>query len=215
MTRVKICGIRSVADMQMAVRHGASAIGVLVGQLHASSDFISENLAAEICAGTPPFVTAVLVTHLEDPDTVLGLARVIPSAAVQVHSDMPLSQLRSLREKLFPRKVIGKVSVEGADALDRARELDQEVDAVLLDSVNRTSGQVGGTGHTHDWSISAQIVKQVSTPVILAGGLNPTNVGDAIRQVQPWAVDVNSGVCRSDGFKDADLVRAFIEGSRV
>lgn len=215
MTRVKICGIRSVADMHMAVQYGAHAIGVLVGQLHTSSDFIPEELAAEICERTPPFVTTVLVTHREDPDEIFALANAIPAAAVQVHSDMSVSLLRSVRKKLRPRKVIGKVSVEGPAALERARELDQQVDAILLDSSNRSTGQVGGTGLTHDWSISAQIVEQVSIPVILAGGLTSANVSAAISQVHPWAVDVNSGVRSRDGFKDAKLVRDFIAASKA
>jgi phosphoribosylanthranilate isomerase len=213
MTRVKICGIRSLADMQIAVEQGADAIGVLVGQLHSSSDFLTPKLAAEIFVSTPPFVTTVLVTHIEDPDAVLALAETVPSAAVQLHSDLEVNLLRSLRHALAPRKIIGKVSVEGPGALDRARELDQQVDAILLDSINRTKGQVGGTGTTHDWGISAEIVKQVSIPVILAGGLTPANVRDAIGRVQPWAVDVNSGVRNSSGLKDRNLIRSFIEAS--
>jgi phosphoribosylanthranilate isomerase len=215
MARVKICGIRSLADMQIAVQEGADAIGVLVGQLHSSSDFVPAKFAAEICASTPPFVTTVLVTHIEDTDAVLALADVVPSAAVQLHSDMSSTLLRALRRALAPRKVIAKISVEGPSAIERARELDHQVDAIVLDSINRTKDQVGGTGITHDWGISAQIVKHVSTPVILAGGLTPANVRDAIRRVQPWAVDVNSGVRNDGGFKDSNLIRAFIEGSKM
>lgn len=212
--RVKICGMRSLADMQMAVQSGADAIGVLVGQLHSSSDFIPERLAAEICASAPPFVATVLVTHVEDPDAVLALAELVPCSAVQLHSDMTTTLIRELRHRLAPRKLIAKVSVEGPGAIERARELDRQVDAILLDSINRSRDQVGGTGTTHDWRISAQIVKQVSTPVILAGGLAPTNVRDAIRQVQPWAVDVNSGVRNQAGSKDRNLIREFIQQSK-
>ena len=215
MARVKICGIRSLADMQIAVQQGTDAIGVLVGKLHSSSDFVPANLAAEICERTPPFVTSVLVTHLEDPDSVLALADTIPSAAVQLHSDITPALIDTLRRALAPRKVIAKIGVEGPSAIERARDLDQRVDAIVLDSVNRATDQVGGTGLTHDWSISSQIVKQISTPVILAGGLTPANVGSAIRQVHPWAVDVNSGVCNQAGFKDGDLIRAFIETSKL
>jgi phosphoribosylanthranilate isomerase len=215
MARVKICGIRSLADMQIAVQQGTDAIGVLVGNLHSSSDFVPANLAAEICERTPPFVTSVLVTHLEDPDSVLALADTIPSAAVQLHSDITPALIDTLRRALAPRKVIAKIGVEGPSAIERARDLDQRVDAIVLDSVNRATDQVGGTGLTHDWSISSQIVKQISTPVILAGGLTPANVGSAIRQVRPWAVDVNSGVRNQAGFKDGDLIRAFIETSKL
>lgn len=111
--------------------------------------------------------------------------------------------------------MIAKISVEGPSAIERALELDHQVDAIVLDSINRAKGQVGGTGIIHDWEISAEIVRHVSTPVILAGGLTPVNVRDAIRQVQPWAVDVNSGVRNKDGFKDSNLIRAFIVASKM
>lgn len=214
MTRVKICGIRSLSEMRMAVQHGADAVGVLVGQVHSSSDFVPAGVAAEICTSTPPFVTTVLVTHVEDPNAVLALANSIPSAAVQLHSDLSVKVLRELRRALAPRKVIAKISVEGLCALERARELDRQLDAILLDSIDRSKNQVGGTGVTHDWEISAQVVKQVSTPVILAGGLTPANVRDAIARVKPWAVDVNSGVRNAEGLKDANLIGAFVRASR-
>lgn len=200
--------------MRMAVQHGADAVGVLVGQVHSSSDFVPAGVAAEICTSTPPFVTTVLVTHVEDPNAVLALANSIPSAAVQLHSDLSVKVLRELRRALAPRKVIAKISVEGLCALERARELDRQLDAILLDSIDRSKNQVGGTGVTHDWEISAQVVKQVSTPVILAGGLTPANVRDAIARVKPWAVDVNSGVRNAEGLKDANLIGAFVRASR-
>jgi phosphoribosylanthranilate isomerase len=215
MTRVKICGIQTLSDMQIAAQQGADAIGVLVGQVHSSTNFLSTEVAANICKSAPPFVTTVLVTHIEDPDAVFALASNVPTTAIQLHSDMPIQVLRALRCSLAPRKIIAKVSVEGLSAIERARELDHQVDAILLDSINRNKGQVGGTGITHDWGISAQIVKHVSTPVILAGGLTPENVRGAIRQVHPWAVDVNSGVRNGEGAKDANLVRAFIRATKA
>jgi len=215
MARVKICGIRSISDMRMAVRCGADAIGVLAGQLHSSPDFVPASLADEICAAAPPFVTTVLVTHIADPDAVLMLASSIRSTAVQLHSDLELRVLDELRRALSPRKIVVKVTVEDSRAIERARELDHHADAILLDSIDRATGQIGGTGITHDWAISSQIVLQVSTPVILAGGLSPANIRQAIHQVQPWAVDVNSGVRNNAGFKDGNLIRAFVEGSRM
>jgi phosphoribosylanthranilate isomerase len=83
------------------------------------------------------------------------------------------------------------------------------VDAFLLDSININTGQVGGTGQTHDWTISREIARRVRRPVILAGGLNPENVAEAIRLVAPFGVDVNSGTKGADGFKDAEKMRAF------
>src|SRR4051794_13766953 len=118
MTRVKICGIQTLFDMQIAVQQGADAIGVLVGQVHSSTDFVQADVAAQICASTAPFVTTVLVTHIEDPAAVLALANNVRSATVQLHSDMPVSVLRALRRALAPTKIIAKVSVEGTSAIE-------------------------------------------------------------------------------------------------
>jgi phosphoribosylanthranilate isomerase len=156
----------------------------------------------------------VLVTHIEDRDEILALAESVPTAAVQLHSDLPARALQELRERLAPRKVIGKVSVEDDTAIARAREIEAFVDAIVLDSRDRASGRVGGTGTTHDWSISARIVAGARVPIILAGGLTPENVAEAVRVVQPWAVDVNSGVEARDGRKDPLRIERFVAAAR-
>jgi phosphoribosylanthranilate isomerase len=214
MTRVKLCGMTSRAECALAVRYGADAIGLLVGQVHAAADFVSPEQAAELCLTVPPFVTTVLVTHIEDVDEIARLASLVPCAVVQAHSDLSVSELEMLRRDLRPRRLIAKVSVEGEEAVERARSLESVADAILLDSRDRSAGRVGGTGLVHDWSVSARIVEAVSTPVILAGGLNPTNVALAIGKVRPWAVDVNSGVEDPSGTKNEDEVRTFIAAVR-
>ena len=215
MIRVKLCGITSRAECALAVRSGADAIGLLVGQIHAAVDFVSPEQAKELCLAVPPFVTTVLVTHVEDVDEIGRLATLVPCTAVQAHSDLSVSELRRLRESLRPRRLIAKVSVEGEEAADRARSLERIADAILLDSRDRSTDRVGGTGRVHDWSISARIVERISTPNILAGGLNPTNVARAISTVRPWAVDVNSGVEDSSGMKNEGKVRAFVAAARA
>jgi len=215
MTRVKLCGMTSRAECALAVRFGADAIGLLVGQVHAAVDFVSPEQAKELCLTVPPFVTTVLVTHVEDVDEIGRLATMVPCPVVQAHSDLSVGELRTLRESLRPRRLIAKVSVEGEEAADRARSLEGVADAILLDSRDRSTDRVGGTGLVHDWSISARIVERISTPIILAGGLNPTNVGRAIRTVRPWAVDVNSGVEDPSGSKNEDKVRAFVAAARA
>jgi phosphoribosylanthranilate isomerase len=129
---------------------------------------------------------------------------------VQLHGDPSVPALRELRTLLSPRKIIGKVSVEGEAALERAREIEPFVDAIVLDTRDRATDRVGGTGMVHDWSISARVASASRVPVILAGGLTPDNVARAIGAVRPWGVDVNSGVETSDGRKDEDRVRRFI-----
>jgi len=210
MVRVKICGITSTAEAQLAVRQGAHAIGVLVGRVHVAPDFVEPDLANLIARSLPPFIAAVLVTHLAEGEAVVRLAGAVSCPVLQLHSDLSASTLRKLRARLSPRKIIGKVSVEGDAAVERAREIEPFVDAIVLDTRDRVTDRVGGTGMVHDWTISARIASTSKVPIILAGGLTPENVAQAIRAVKPWGVDVNSGVETSDGRKDEDRVRRFI-----
>lgn len=215
MLRIKICGITSVAEASLAERYGADAIGLLVGRRHRARDFVKPDVAREICLSVVPFVTPVLVTHLQEPSQILKLADAVPCSVLQLHSDLSPSLLAFLRDQLRPKKVIGKVSVQGKDALDRARKIESSVDAVVLDSIDRATDRVGGTGITHDWSLSAEIVASCKVPVVLAGGLTPENVGEAIHIVRPSAVDVNSGVERPDGHKSQERISRFIEAVRA
>jgi phosphoribosylanthranilate isomerase len=182
----------SVEEARLAEQHGAHAIGVLVGQRHASPDFVEPDIARAICLSLSPFTTPVLVTHLEDPQEIVQLVKTIPCFAVQLHSDLSSSMLQRLRGPLWPKKIIGKVSVQDETAISRIRDIEDAVDAIVLDSIDPATDRVGGTGLIHDWTISAQIVKHSMKPIILAGGLNPDNVRQAITTVRPWAVDVQN-----------------------
>jgi phosphoribosylanthranilate isomerase len=213
--RVKICGITSFEELRMAEWAGAHAVGFLVGRLHASRDFLEPDHARDLARTVPPFLVPVLVTHVADGEEILALAARVPTAAVQLHSDLPARALQELRARLAPRKVIGKVSVEDESAIARSREIEGSVDAIVLDSRDRASDRVGGTGTTHDWSISARIVAASRVPVILAGGLTPENVAQAVRVVRPFAVDVNSGVETSDGRKDPSRLARFVAATRA
>ncbi|PYJ48148.1 MAG: phosphoribosylanthranilate isomerase [Verrucomicrobia bacterium] len=214
MVRIKICGITSVAEASLAERYGADAIGLLVGRRHRACDFVKRDVARKICQSVVPFITPVLVTHLEDPNQILRLVDAVPCPVLQLHSDLLPSVLATLRERLRPKKVIGKVSIQGRDALDRAREIESSVDAIVLDSVDPMTDRVGGTGKTHDWSLSAKIVANCKVPVVLAGGLTPQNVMEAIHIVRPFAVDVNSGVEKPDGRKSKERIFRFIAAVR-
>jgi phosphoribosylanthranilate isomerase len=213
--RVKICGIVDVRDLTTALDGGADAVGFLVGQKHPSRDFIDPTLARDLAQSVPPYVTCVLVTHEVSIDEILALARAIPTHVVQLHSDLEPSDLSSARELLKPRGIIGKVTVEDESCITRLLEIQSSVDAILLDSVNRITGQVGGTGLTHDWNISAHLRRISARPIILAGGLRPSNVHQAVLAVDPAAVDVNSGVESKDGKKDLRLVKEFVASARI
>lgn len=213
--KVKICGIKRVEDALLAHKYGADAIGVLVGQAHASSDFLSPEQAAEIVRSLPPFCSSVLVTHVADAATVSSLLSIVAPSCVQLHGESTVNDIRKLRTTFPSLKIIKSIHVTGEASIADAMSYEDDVDAILLDTINIQTNQIGGTGKTHDWSISKKIVEACRVPVILAGGLNPENVADAIDAVLPYAVDVNSGTKGSDGFKDAEKLRLFIERAKI
>lgn len=215
MTTVKICGVRRVEDALIAADAGADEFGLLVGQRHTSSDFIDVETAAAIVAACAGRITAVLVTHVSNPDEVHALARAAGVQEIQVHSEMPPAGLTRLRE-LGGYRLRKSWHVTGPESLDYGEAYRGVADAFLLDSMNAATGQVGGTGRAHDWNLSREIVTRFAgVPVILAGGLNPENVAAAVRQVRPAGVDVNSGTKGPDGFKDAARVRAFVRAAKA
>jgi phosphoribosylanthranilate isomerase len=142
----------------------------------------------------PAGAEAVLVTHLLDPERVAGLAASVSAHTVQVHGEMAVADLRRLRALAPSARLLKAVHVTGDDALGRALDCAAaDADALVLDS--RTADRLGGTGLTHDWSVSARIVGAVApVPVYLAGGCRPENVAQAVARVRPAGVDVNSGV---------------------
>jgi phosphoribosylanthranilate isomerase len=211
MVRVKICGNRSLEDALLAVGYGADALGFLVGLRRQSPDSIDEGLAAEIIAALPPFVSSVLVTQLESPDEVVPLAQRLGANTIQLHGDTTPEQALVIKHQLPSVKICKGIHVTGDESVKLAQTYAPAVDAVLLDTVSHETGQSGGTGKTHDWSISRLIVEALEIPVILAGGLTPENVAEAIGVVRPYAVDVNSGTKGADGHKDAARVREFIK----
>jgi phosphoribosylanthranilate isomerase len=202
MVTVKICGVRRVVDALVAIKAGADEIGLLVGQRHASTDFVTEETAAEIVSVCVSMgrVTPVLVTHLSEmpPEGLAWLKK--------QNAGIPGSGDYRLRKSWH---------VQGPESLGYGEAYRGVADAFLLDTANAATGQVGGTGKVHDWSLSAEIVRRFAgTPVIVAGGLTPENVSAAARQIRPAGVDVNSGTKGADGFKDAVRVRAFVRAAK-
>ena len=119
-----------------------------------------------------------------------------------------------VKNKLPYLKVTKSLHVVSKQSIEEGKKYLDVVDAILLDTVNTDTGQVGGTGKTHDWNISREIISQYGKSVILAGGLNPTNVQQAIKEVKPYGVDANSGVKGDDGFKDYRKLNEFIKSAK-
>ncbi|MBO4649269.1 MAG: phosphoribosylanthranilate isomerase [Lentisphaeria bacterium] len=213
--RVKICGVKDETELEIAVNAGADAIGFLVGQRYPSQDFILPEKAAWLTALLPPFVSPVLVTHLTDPGEIQELAEKTGITSIQLHGPSTPEQLGALRECLGPGvKLILAIHVGAlpGEISPAPAPFEPLADAFLLDSFDPATGKVGGTGKTHHWETSAQIVNTVHRPVILAGGLNPDNVAEAVRTVRPYAVDANSAL-RPFGKLDARIAGAFVQNA--
>ena len=209
--RIKICGMRRAEDARAAAVAGVDAVGCLVGLDYATPDRLEAAAARAIFESLPPFVDRVLVTHRTALAEVVALMRETAASVAQLQGDFPLVAISALREALPYASIVKTVHVTGEDSVAAALAAARVADAVLLDT--KTRGRIGGTGKTHDWSISAKIVASSPKPVILAGGLTPDNVAAAIAKVQPYAVDVNSGARGADGWKDHKKIRAFIEAA--
>lgn len=196
--RVKICGITSVEDALTAVAAGADAIGLVF--YPPSPRYVSDTLGAEIVAAIGPFVTSVGLFVNEEAARVKDILRVTAIQLIQFHGDESEAYCRQ-----FDRPYIKAIRM--SPQLDPAREMEVYAHAsgYLFDAWR--PGQYGGTGATFDWQ---RITGCGEQHVILAGGLTPDNIADAVQIVQPYAVDVSGGVESSPGKKDADLVSAFI-----
>jgi phosphoribosylanthranilate isomerase len=213
--RVQIAGISHVEDAVAVERAGADAIGFTLGLPSGPHNGLDEHRARAIIRALPPFVTPVLITYHLTAAVVVPLCRYLGVATVQLHAPAPLLEVAAMREAIPGLKVVLAVSVTGAEAAATARARARYADALILDTYDPASGRHGATGKTHDWTVSRAIVDQAGVPVILAGGLSQENVGDAIRIVRPWGVDVHTGVERPDGSTDPDRVRAFIAAART
>lgn len=213
--RVKVCGIRRRQDVLLAASLGADAIGLLVGQRHRSEDFLDAEQARELVEACPPLVTPVLVTHLEEADPVVALARELRVTTIQMHSECSAGTLRKIRHALPGVRLIRALHVAGNEALEQLPELAGAAHALIVDSVNAQEDRVGGTGLTHDWAMSRRIVAASPIPVILAGGLDGGNVARAIAIVRPYGVDANTRLRGADGFKDPARVVAFTREAKA
>jgi phosphoribosylanthranilate isomerase len=209
--RVKICCIASVEEAWMAIEHGASAIG-LVSAMPSGPGPIPEDLIAEIAATVPPGVSSFLLTCHQDTTAMIDQQRRLRVNTIQICDRLPAGSHEQLREALPGVSLVQVVHVTGPESVDEAIAVAPHVDAVLLDSGNQSLAikELGGTGRTHDWRLSRQIREAIDVPMFLAGGLNPGNVAAAIREVQPFGVDVCSGL-RTGGRLDPEKLGEFFD----
>lgn len=203
MTRAKICGITAERDLRAAVDAGADAIGFIADVNVDTPREVAVDRAADLVAVAPPFVTTVLVTMPETPEHAVDLVDRVNPDVIQVHSGLSVDEVAAVAANA-PVSVVKTVDAADPDG----KRYDDVVDALLVDSVD--SEGAGGTGRTHDWDATREFADTVDSPVVLAGGLTPENVAEAVATVEPFAVDVASGVERAGGEKDHDAVREFV-----
>jgi phosphoribosylanthranilate isomerase len=204
MTRVKVCGTTTREDLEMVVDAGADALGFIVDVSVDTPREISAKQAVELARAAPPFVTTVLVTMPKSPEETVELASRVQPDVVQVHGGLTPGDLAFLSAKVHG-DVVKAVSPENAPAYDTV------ADALLVDSLDEDGA--GGTGDTHDWERTRELVEALESPVVLAGGLTPDNVAEAVETVRPFGVDVASGVESGPGRKDVDAVSAFVRAA--
>ena len=212
---IKICATTTLDDALASLDAGASALGFI---LTASSRQIAPDSAAAIIAALPPSTEKIGVVVNETPAALKRLAETTGLTGLQLHGDEPPEQLPEFRRALGLRKIIKTLQARELLAdparLEAYLAVRQSYDGILLDSGSPAAR--GGTGQTFDWSAALPIVERIKqhVPVVIAGGLSPDNVADAIRLFDPCGVDVVSGVELSPGRKDPARLRAFIASAR-
>lgn len=208
-TRVKMCGITNSYDAEEGVRAGVDALGFIF--VEESPRHVSPENARGIIANLPPFVDCVGVFVDRDPKEVEEIIAYCGLSYAQLHGSEDPKYCERLARLTAPCKVIKAFRVGGETDGDLFDPYNDVAQGFLLDTYSK--GIAGGTGMVFDWQIIDRLRLQL--PLILAGGLNPDNVREAIRQVRPFAIDVNSGVERTPGMKDEKKLLAFMEQVRL
>ena len=208
-TRVKICCIASAEEAKLAIAFGASALG-LVAAMPSGPGPIRDELILQIARSVPPPIATFLLTCESQGQAIIAHHRRTLTSALQLVDTPEKGAIAAIRKELPHVKIVQVIHVCNERSIDEALQAAAQADALLLDSGNPALAvkELGGTGRVHDWRLSRQIVSQSPVPVFLAGGLNASNVREAIDQVQPFAVDLCSGV-RSNGRLDPKKLEVF------
>lgn len=208
-TRVKICCIQSDDEARIAIEYGASALG-LVGKMPSGPGPISDEVIRHISEIVSPPVATFLLTSETSAERIIEHHHRTNTNTIQIVDSLLSGTYSQLKEALPCVKIVQVIHVIDGKSVDEALEISGMVDAILLDSGNPKlkTKELGGTGRVHNWKLSRHIRDGSNCPVFLAGGLNPENVRRAIEEVEPFAVDVCSGV-RTDGRLDRKKLELF------
>ncbi|HWR17800.1 MAG TPA: hypothetical protein VN577_23425 [Terriglobales bacterium] len=204
--RVKICCISSVEEAELAIRYGASALG-LVSKMPSGPGVIDEELITDIAARVPPGIATFLLTCATETDVIVEQQRRTGVNTIQLVDRVSARVHGELRRALPGIALVQVVHVTGEESVQEAVEASESVNAILLDSGNPNLKvkELGGTGRVHDWTLSRRIREAINVPMFLAGGLNAQNVAQAVRDVAPFGLDICSGVRMNSKLDEAKL----------
>jgi phosphoribosylanthranilate isomerase len=213
--RIKICCIADEQEAAMAISFGAAALG-LVGAMPSGPGPISDEAIFRIAQTVPPPVATFLLTSEQTPQGIIEHHLRTRTNTIQIVDELLERDYASIKASLPSIKLVQVIHVTGDESVDEACELSEHVDAILLDSGDPKLAvkELGGTGRQHDWKLSRRIVETCGKPVFLAGGLNAGNVREAIETVQPFGLDICSGV-RTDGNLDQVKLEAFFRAAQT
>ncbi|MGH4016402.1 MAG: phosphoribosylanthranilate isomerase [Pseudonocardiaceae bacterium] len=213
---VQVAGIIDSDEAAVLCEEGVDWLGFPL-RLPSGKDDITEADATKIISGLEKPHAGVLISYLTDAEEISTFCTQLGVTAVQLHGDVEADQLRKLKTAhpdLYVLKSLVVREDNAEELLKLVGEVADSVDMFITDTYNPATGAQGATGLTHDWSVSAELVRRSPKPLMMAGGLNPDNVADAIRQVQPAAVDAHTGLEGVDGRKDRAKVGKFVIESR-
>ncbi len=200
--RIKICCISSLEEADMAIKMGASALG-LVSEMPSGPGVISMETIKLIAASVPPPIATFLLTSKQNINEIIKQHEYCRTNTIQICDDLMVGTHKDLRMALPGIAIVQVIHVRSEESIADVLAIQNEVDAILLDSGNQSKEvkELGGTGRTHNWDISYKIREQLDIPIFLAGGIKPDNIAEAINQVHPFGIDLCSGV-RTDGKLD-------------
>lgn len=210
-TKVKICCISSIGEAQDALNLGADVLG-LVAKMPSSPGTIEDTLIAEIVNNIPKETLTFLLTPKTNPYEIIKQQNITGTNYIQLVDAVKIQDYSILREHLPHIQLIQVIHVMNENSIEEAKQYAEVADMILLDSGNPTLDvkELGGTGRVHNWALSRKIVESISKPVFLAGGLNVNNILEAIQTVNPYGVDLCSGV-RTNGKLDLDKLNLFFK----
>lgn len=213
---IQVAGIVDNEEAEMLTNCGVNYLGFPL-RLPVNKEDLSEEEAQKIISNLISPKSGVLITYLNKAEEIKELSEKLKTKIVQLHGEIALSELIKLK-KTFPEIIIIKSLIVGKyskeDLFQTVNRLTDYIDAFITDSFNISTGATGATGIVHDWNISRELVEDSEKPIILAGGLTPENVYDAIVSVKPAGVDTHTGVEDKRGRKDREKVIKFVEEAK-